>query len=59
MTGTFFRSSFEKSGIDVATPDAREIDYVGEKIAGELEYGRVIPETCQGLERIARSSIED
>ena len=47
MDGTFFTAPFTSSGINVVTPTAEEKQYIGCKIADELELGVVKPETRQ------------
>jgi len=45
MNGTFFTEPFVRSGITVITPPEEEKQYIGNKIATELEFGVVKPET--------------
>lgn len=47
MGGTFFTAPFTNSGITVVTPTAEEKQYIGCKIATELELGVAKPETRQ------------
>ena len=49
MDGTFFTAPFTNSGITVVTPTAEEKQYIGGKIAAELELGVVKPETRQNF----------
>ena len=59
MDGTFFQSSFEKSGITVITPDEEEKFYIGTKIKTELELGKVLPDTQRAFKEIAERIIRE
>ena len=59
MNGTFFQTSFAKSGIEVITPDAEEKSYIETKIETEIEFGRVMPETQQTFREIADRIIQE
>lgn len=59
MDGTFFQSSFAKSGIEVITPNTEEKNYIGTKIETELEFGKVLPETQLAFKEIAERIIRE
>ncbi len=49
MEGSFFRAPFAAQGIELVMPAAPEREWVAGKIAAELEYGVVKPETRAGF----------
>lgn len=58
MTNTFFRTPFERAGIDVATPNSTQISYIQDRIEAELEHGIVTDETRAGFVQIIRTMQE-
>lgn len=59
MNGTFFKEPFIKKGIEVVTPNEKEKTYIGTKIATELEYGIINPETAYKMKEIAMRVIDE
>ncbi|MCD8154405.1 MAG: amino acid racemase [Clostridiales bacterium] len=59
MKGDFFQKSFLKSGIEVITPNSKEMQYIGHKIESELELGIVAPDTQKQFKTIAERLIEE
>lgn len=59
MNGTFFKEPFIKKGIEVVTPNEKEKTYIGTKIATELEYGIINPETACKMKEIAMRVIDE
>lgn len=57
MEGAFFQDAFAERGIEVVTPFAGERKFIGKKIEGELELGRVVPQTQQAFREIAERVI--
>ncbi|MBN2553444.1 MAG: amino acid racemase [Spirochaetales bacterium] len=49
MESEFFQRSFQQAGIDLVVPNAREIDYIQEKLFAEVEFGMVEDETRKGF----------
>lgn len=52
MTGDFFKSSFEKSGIEIVVPNETEMHFINDKISSELELGIVKEETLKRFQEI-------
>lgn len=52
MEEDFFKKPFVKRGIEVIVPSKTDIDYVSDKIYGELEYGIVRDSTLTEFQRI-------
>jgi len=52
MVGDFLAGPLREDGISVAVPSAKEIAYIQDKIAGELQFGVVEEFTRAGLLRI-------
>ena len=60
MTGEFFKTPFEKSGIQVIIPSKSEMEMINEKISTELELGIVKEETLLAFQKvITRMKNED
>ena len=47
MERDFYKKPFERVGINVVIPNEDERRFIDEKIASELEYGTVLPETLE------------
>lgn len=52
MTGDFFKSPFEKSGIEIVVPNETEMHFINDKISSELELGIVKEETLKRFQEI-------
>lgn len=60
MTGEFFKTPFEKNGIQVVIPSESEMEMINEKISTELELGIVKEETLLAFQKvITRMKNED
>jgi aspartate racemase len=55
MTNHFFKTPFEKAGIDIFTPNAHQISYIQDRIEAELEHGIVTDQTREGFVEIIHS----
>ncbi len=59
MNGTFFHNAFSVKGIEVVTPSEEEKQFVGKKIADELELGIIKDETREKMRSIAERMIHE
>lgn len=57
MEGDFFKKPFREKGIEVFAPDGKDLDYIAEKIAHELEHGIVTEETRSGFLQVIQNLI--
>jgi len=49
MQGTFYSKVFNREGIELVVPDAKDQDYIHDKYLNELVPGKFLPETRAGL----------
>lgn len=49
MTNTFFKIPFENSGIEIITPDEKQMTYIQDRIEAELEHGVITDATRSGF----------
>ena len=54
MEGRFYREVFARVGVTLAVPGLEERDYIHDKYLNELIPGKFLPETRDGLLKIAR-----
>lgn len=59
MVHDFFRRPFETAGIGVVVPGAEQIEFIQDRIAGELEHGVVTEETRAGLVAIIEEMVSE
>ncbi|MFA9378751.1 MAG: aspartate/glutamate racemase family protein [Lachnotalea sp.] len=52
MTGAFYKEPFIRGGIEIITPNEREMTLINEKISSELEFGIVKDETLELFQKI-------
>lgn len=57
MVNDFFRIPFDKAGIELVVPGEEDVEYIQDRIAGELEHGVVTDETRDGLVTIIESMV--
>jgi aspartate racemase len=58
MEGDFFQKSFKRYGIEVVPPQTEDIEYIHDKVMGELADGKVVESTRKKLVEISRKMVQ-
>ncbi|WP_423193721.1 aspartate/glutamate racemase family protein [Cupriavidus sp. H18C2] len=58
MSNSFFRTPFEKAGIEIVCPNGEQMSYIQDRIEAELEHGVVTDDAREGFVQIIRSMHE-
>lgn len=59
MESNFFKKVFDKSNIKIIVPKEEEQDYIHHKLMTEIEFGKFLDETRNGLLNIAKRMIDE
>nr|WP_242834210.1 aspartate/glutamate racemase family protein [Clostridium pasteurianum] len=59
MESNFFKKVFDKSNIKIIVPKEEEQDYIHHKLMTEIEFGKFLDETRNGLLNIVKRMIDE